>query len=254
MIKKGFTLQEAMITLAIIGIVAAIAIPRLAKITPDQNHTRYLKAYSLLTDLTNEMLVDPALYFCNDRDGLDCLSLPKPGSVPESLRDAIGQNPTILDKYFNIFVNKVHAQEENIVVNIPNGNGNGNARAFRAKDGIVWIFATDDDDSGILVDIDMDGISNNDIQFVDNQNGQNQNSMPDRFSFNVSMDGTVTAADPMGQFYLDNSTNLHDKNSRKMQSAKELQDLNNNNNRYRPMINVSQACTEHNGMAICVGI
>ena len=48
--KNGFTLQEALITVGIIGIVAAITIPALTKIMPNRYQTRYLKAYSAISN------------------------------------------------------------------------------------------------------------------------------------------------------------------------------------------------------------
>ncbi len=253
MIKKGFTLQETMITLAIIGIVAAITVPRLAKLAPDENHAKYLKAHALLTSITNEMLVDPALYFCNDQDGLDCLSVPKQGSVPNDLFQTLsqlsqtGDDWTPLNKYFSIFASKIHVQENDIAI-IDNAAGDA-ARALRAKDGIVWIFAHDGrNNSPIQVDIDLDGISNNPNN--DNNFFDNNNEIPDRFSFDVSMDGSITAADQMGQFYLDNSDNVNGKTRDKINSVQWQQ----NEARWRQSLNVSKACSDGPaGAPVCRG-
>lgn len=250
MLKKGFTLQETLITLAIIGIVAAVTVPRLAKIAPDRNHASYIKAHAILTDLTNEMLVDPALYFCNDgTEGLACTNMPKRGTIPADLFDtlnSIGQlgQLTQLRKYFEIFAYKMHIQESYLI--------EGGALAFRAKDGVVWIFAQVNDNNPILVDIDMDGISNNDISSEDNNdNTPNRiipDRIPDRFSFNVALDGTISAADAMGQFYLENATDVNSKNAEKL---KMLQKYEVNNNKYRSKLNVSHACSNNGGQSIC---
>lgn len=252
MFKKGFTLQEALITLAIVGIVAAITIPRLAKIAPDQNHAKYLKAYALLTDLTNEMLVDPALYFCyNPTDnGLNCTNMPREGSIPSELfnnldflaKDVDGNINSSLAKYFEIFAFKMHVQEKQVINNPPAGL---TAFAFRAKDGIVWIFAHDGDNNHpINVDIDMDGISDND-EILD----ENSNNLPDRFAFNIDMDGSVRAADAMGEFYINNASDVNSKNSDKIRFAKDLEK--DNKDRYRDALNVSQACNGGNKSGIC---
>lgn len=52
--KKGFTLAEVLITLAIIGVVASMSIPALMSSTNNQEHTsRLLKVYSSLSQATN---------------------------------------------------------------------------------------------------------------------------------------------------------------------------------------------------------
>ena len=63
MLKKGFTLQELLISLAIIGVVSAVALPSLMSIQPDKSKTMYIKAYNTLTTLTDEILNDPSLYY-----------------------------------------------------------------------------------------------------------------------------------------------------------------------------------------------
>ena len=54
MIKKGFTLQELLITLAIIGVVAAIVGPGIVGLMPSKSKAMYLKAYNILTNQTNK--------------------------------------------------------------------------------------------------------------------------------------------------------------------------------------------------------
>ena len=63
MFKKGFTLQELLITLGIIGIVAAITGPAIVGLAPDKSKTMYMKAYNTLLNVTSEIMDDPSLYF-----------------------------------------------------------------------------------------------------------------------------------------------------------------------------------------------
>ena len=46
--KFGFTLAEVIVTLGIIGLLAAITAPLLGSLTPDQNKIKVLKAYKIL--------------------------------------------------------------------------------------------------------------------------------------------------------------------------------------------------------------
>ena len=51
--KKGFTLVEILIALALIGILVAVVSPNLARIRPDQKKALFVKAYT-----TTESAVD----------------------------------------------------------------------------------------------------------------------------------------------------------------------------------------------------
>lgn len=54
--KKSFTLSEALITLAIIGVLAAILIPVISNVRPDKDRVAYKKAlYSLQSAVSNAM-------------------------------------------------------------------------------------------------------------------------------------------------------------------------------------------------------
>ncbi len=59
--KKAFTLSEALVTLAIIGVLAAILIPVIDNVRPDKDRITYKKAlYSMQSAISNAM--DSAVY------------------------------------------------------------------------------------------------------------------------------------------------------------------------------------------------
>ena len=54
--KKAFTLSEALVTLAIIGVLAAILIPVIDNVRPDKDKITYKKAlYSMQSAVSNAM-------------------------------------------------------------------------------------------------------------------------------------------------------------------------------------------------------
>ena len=63
MLKKGFTLQELLISLTVIGVVSAVALPSLMSIQPDKSKTIYMKVYNTLTTQTGEIMDDSRLPF-----------------------------------------------------------------------------------------------------------------------------------------------------------------------------------------------
>lgn len=62
MFKKGFTLSEVIVTLGILGVLAAILGPMLMKITPDNNRVMFKKAHSVLQQAVQEVINNAANY------------------------------------------------------------------------------------------------------------------------------------------------------------------------------------------------
>ena len=65
--KKGYTLAEILVTLAIMGIIAGILFPVVNRKIPNKEMLGFKKAYSSVIRVTNEMINDETLY--NERDG-----------------------------------------------------------------------------------------------------------------------------------------------------------------------------------------
>ena len=55
--KKGFTLAEVLIALAIIGVTAAITAPMLSSLMPDKHKAMVLKYYKTITDINKDLLI-----------------------------------------------------------------------------------------------------------------------------------------------------------------------------------------------------
>ena len=71
--KLGFTLSELLITLTIIGVVAAVTIPALNSALPDQDKVAVLKAYDTLSRANENLLEDKTKYLVEYGDG--CVGL-----------------------------------------------------------------------------------------------------------------------------------------------------------------------------------
>ncbi len=204
--KKGFTLQEALITVGIIGIIAAITVPALTKILPNPYQTKYLKAYAALTSLTKEMLADSSLYWFNSNeqgcDGLECDTLPAQGSVPEPLIRIITDNgrlqqPDWIQKYAGILAYNMQVRTDDIAINVV-------APAFPAfvtSDSSEWHFRQPQQQGWIQVDINFD-VNKNAILDINNQN----NAIPTVYTFMVNRDGQVTPVGSFGPAYLNDPT------------------------------------------------
>lgn len=62
MVRKGFTLSEVMVTMVILGILAAFLIPAIIKASPDTKKIMFKKAYYTLEQAVNKMVNDDISY------------------------------------------------------------------------------------------------------------------------------------------------------------------------------------------------
>ena len=61
--KQGFTLPELLITLAIIGVAAALLSPVFSNIIPDKNKVMILKKFNAIQNINNEILNNKEMYY-----------------------------------------------------------------------------------------------------------------------------------------------------------------------------------------------
>ena len=60
--KRAFTLAEAIITLSVIGIIAALTIPLVSRSAPDEIKLKYLKVYDTLAETVKTIAANEELY------------------------------------------------------------------------------------------------------------------------------------------------------------------------------------------------
>ena len=229
--KKGFTLHELLISMAIVGIVAALTAPAIMDIMPDQRKAKYLKAYNTLTTQTSEILDTAGLYYddsptnndgCTIAGGLICTAQPL---IPAFRRD--DENDQGLNKFFSILARNLNlAGEPNFGTNVlPPAKNKASTCSFTTADGTIWAFTTTaseipqvNDESGneitprhlelqITVTVDTDSTETN---VAAPRLYTNTNTNPDCFQFVIANDGGITPAnnDYLGQAYLETQSNL----------------------------------------------
>ncbi len=211
--KKGFTLQELLITLGIIGVVAALIAPAISNLFPNQHKTKYMKAYNTMTKVIDEMIDDedlfPAVYLANLNDD---------GSRQEDLANTgFGSTTAVLQAPFNdetsaynitagdnckfakVFAYKLNLSSE------PTFCTNGtNLSTFTTQDGTRWVIGNNGNNGKFIgIDVLPDEENGNDLYSENNTN-------PHRFLFSVENNGGLKSMDAMGRAYLLNPTDLHD--------------------------------------------
>lgn len=72
-IKKGFTLAEVMVTLGLLGVLAAVLVPAVTKVTPNSSKVMFKKTYYTLEKVIGSMINDEANYPSSQVDPLAAL-------------------------------------------------------------------------------------------------------------------------------------------------------------------------------------
>lgn len=207
MLKKGFTLQELLISLAVIGVVSAVALPSLMSIQPDKSKTMYIKAHNVLATQTAEVLDDSSLYWTSNQGGpieaenvglySDLRPVVPPFSEDENC-EGINKFPAILSHIMSI-------QGE------PTFNKSNGTASFSTTDGISWFFETNE-----LLNVDgHEGVYVTDVTINLKPNDHSGNNpclysttclKPNEFKFRIDNDGGIRPADALGMAYLQNPT------------------------------------------------
>lgn len=222
MIKKGFTLQELLITMGIIGIVAALTIPGVISMMPDKNKTMYMKAYNTLTTLTDEILGDSSLYWTNYNaatgaptcEGMRCLNIP----IDTRINNAF--SATDWDegaKKFGVCLASKLNIKETFGSDIIFGTSGDDGVRFTTIDGIQWTYEPNNiNDQKITINLNpTDANATHNCVYSDNCTNPNQ------YEFEIDQFGGIQATDALGRAYLENPTDMHSKNQ-DLSRAKEL--------------------------------
>ena len=194
--KKAFTIAELLITLGILGIIAAIAAPMLSNLRPDSNKILYLKAYDALVKDVKKMAEDRSIYpakFAYNKTFYDVSRYPllnvKKSKNP-SFKSYSGEN-----KFGNILKDIM--------------GGSGTYQKFTTKNGYEWTVEnampsglgnkTGEIGFSAKVTVDINGPDEGPNQVY--KEGVNINK-PDKFEFYITPSGAVIPVDAYGQMYI----------------------------------------------------
>ena len=163
--KFGFTLAEILLSLAIIGIVAAVTAPTLINIMPNKNKMLTLKYQKIITEINADLLNNRGIYI----DGKFDKELP--GNVEKVLEigDALHTN-----KYSSLLMHNLELDENY------NTSVSDTTTSFKTADGVLWTVITDSTNTPTNIHLDINGD-------VDGPNAAGSASLtnPDRILFGI---------------------------------------------------------------------
>ena len=160
--KKAFTLAEMLITLGIIGVIAAITIPALVAQRPCENKINLLRAYNTLSRAVTDIASDETLYYGNN--GLSDNRAPI-GTQPAPA-DVLTTSPasTANNKFSRLIASRI---------NIVNGSfsTNGTRSTFTTTDGIEWTITNSQPSFNVTFDVPGDENLTHEFAFVVDEYG-----------------------------------------------------------------------------------
>jgi len=188
--KKGFTLAEVMVTLVIMGVLAAILVPAVMNVSPDSNKVLLKKAYSTTEKVVSELINDDSNYPVDQTGTTTDTSQ----TVPLGFTYTTAGGTTIPvgdNKFCFLFsenLNTVGAVDCN-----PTGG-----MSFTTADGMVWTPTA----TAFILTLDATSYLTTDVLSVDvTGSGKGDNCFyntcaagkhPDKFRFRIRYDGKMT--------------------------------------------------------------
>lgn len=133
--KKGYTLAEVLVVMALLGILAAILLPAVSNVRPDRNKMMFKKAYHIAERIVYELVNDDNLYPSKEGKyyGLDNL---------EQVNDNGVAMPADSLKFCSLFVRRLNTVDDIITCTSTTAkaatNGTHATPTTTTTDGIDW--------------------------------------------------------------------------------------------------------------------
>lgn len=180
--KKGFTLSELLIALAVVGVLLAILIPIIMNIMPDQNGLMAKRAYYTVQTVVSDLLNDDSCYpdksKSTDRrigfdDGYGYIDCEKWGGSSDTSSFITNENAA--QKFRVLFANKLDLKnKDNYNYSYLKNNTN-----LETKDGMLWYIPDCNFSSSCTITVDVNG-----------NEGEN-NYASDKFTVSISREGNL---------------------------------------------------------------
>ena len=212
-IKSGFTLAEVMITVGIIGIIAAVTIPALINTMPNQELIMFKKAYYNTSRIVAELINDDDLYpDIENEDNPDIVGFAITNFVEQLGLDSEaryqGQDYEGTEKFCGLFAAKLNASQINCAdsgsFSADNVQGN-----FTTTDGIAWAMPVADFQALEYIIVDVNGQKGNNCVDGETYNVVNDRASecndgdtPDEFAISVDKFGHIEAIGDVAKEYI----------------------------------------------------
>ena len=195
--KYAFTMAETMLTIAVIGVLAAIMIPAMKKFTPDKSKSLFKKAANVTERIVYEMYNDDEIYPRIGKDGVkkyDGFNNTERVVYMGNEYGADSNGYKKAQKFCQIFARKLSTNNDSIDCSPKSGL---TARSVNVSptittvDGIAWYIPITDfnDENYHAIYVDVNGKDKGPNCYVANGNACGKD--PDIFKINIDKYGNV---------------------------------------------------------------
>lgn len=194
--KRAFTLGEVLVTLMIVGVIAALIIPIIKNAQPDKQKLMFKKAYTNVERVVTELVNDDDLY----PDVGDYMGFDNTNAVTVNGISYSGNT-----KFCNLFAMKVNVVEE--VQNPadcpknPGGNGTYNTPSFITADSIAYYLPSTTFATNATITVDTNGDKEPNCFY-----NATSCKKPDMFEIFVGPDGKVGVEGDLEKEYLQDTS------------------------------------------------
>ena len=210
--KRGFTLAEVLISLAIVAIISAIMLPLVNKFKPDTNKIMYLKTYDSIVEAVRFAGNSTLIYSPVDAAGNRFEEIPFANTDAVTLSDgtAIVGGPA---KFCAVMANSLNLDNSNnfacsaaSATDFWNNYNDSTAFfniSFTAANGVQFVILSEKGANSYRSDIYFDVNGNKEPNCIYNSNTCDK---PDRFKLTVNARGQIMPTDPVGELYINSRT------------------------------------------------
>ena len=241
---SGYTLAELLITLGIVGIIAAIMGVVLTNLKPDPLKTQYLKRYDALTaavhSIAGNSKIYPVMYKDTNDEWQDVKESPLYNTNEGKGRYAVyGDGDLKLCKALNDYFNgNTSGTVCSSNTDYP-GDNKTMTPSFSTKNGTDWLVYVNrvEEDATAGKSASFEGKIYIDVNKEDAPNCTYSDSCqtPDRFLFLISPNGSVLPGDDMGAAYIKTRTSLFKKKEVEIETVDASLPSNKKNIKIKPV-------------------
>lgn len=189
MIKKGYTLSEVMVTMAILGLLASILLPSISKFRPNRDKMLFKKAYYVAERIVYELVNDDEYYPVSTGKYVGLNNTQHKayvGGVDFGGNEETAQK----SKFCGLFAQKVNTTNDEFHCDgnhdVPAGGGTYTEPSFYTSDGIAWYMPWNKFGTNSTIYVDVSG--KKDPNCMADDEGCTK---PDIFSIIVHPDGKM---------------------------------------------------------------